>query len=196
MAAKKAPIRSEGVTTGAPEAKDEAALSQEVPEVSAAPEPEAPKADAAPALKKSTPKVEAASAPAPKKSAPKVETSGHASAKAPHAAVESSAVREEPSDAKSEPEVAAKQEPQAAQATGGVAGWVSRMFPGNEHAVYGGIAGLVMAIMIFVVGFWQMLFVSALIVVGVALGQALDGDPKIIRTVRRLISALQGSDNE
>ncbi len=196
MAAKKAPIRIEGVTTSAPEAKDEAALSQEVPEAGAAPEPEAPKAVAAPASKKSTSKVEATSATAPKKSAPKVETGSHASAKAPHAAVEPSAVREEPSEVKSEPVAEAKQEPQVAQATGGVAGWVSRMFPGNEHAVYGGIAGLVMAIMIFVVGFWQMLFVSALIVVGVALGQALDGDPKIIRTVRRLISALQGSDNE
>lgn len=62
------------------------------------------------------------------------------------------------------------------------------------HAVVGGVCGLVVAILIFVVGFWQTLFVSALAAVGVAVGQYLDGDPKIVNLIRRLLSEGRGNN--
>lgn len=72
-------------------------------------------------------------------------------------------------------------------------GWVSKAFPGREYTVLGGLCGLIGAILIFVVGFWPMLFVAILIAVGVALGQYLDGDPKIINQLRRLFSEGRGN---
>lgn len=71
------------------------------------------------------------------------------------------------------------------------ASWLSRMFPGNEHAVVGGLAGLLVAVMMFVAGFWKTLFVVCMIVVGVTVGQCLDGNPKIIEFVRRVIRELR-----
>lgn len=76
----------------------------------------------------------------------------------------------------------------------GPLGWLSQTFPGHEHAILGGLCGVLAAVLIFVVGFWQTLFVALLAVVGVALGQYLDGDPKLVNLVRRLISEGRGSE--
>lgn len=65
--------------------------------------------------------------------------------------------------------------------------WVARAVAGHEHAALGGLVGLVVAILVFVIGFWEMLFVSLLVVAGVSLGQYLDGDPKIVNLIRRLL---------
>ena len=64
----------------------------------------------------------------------------------------------------------------------------------HMHAVIGGIFGLVAALCIFCIGFWKTLFVSLLVCAGIALGQYLDGDPKIINFLRRLL--LGGSGDE
>ena len=53
--------------------------------------------------------------------------------------------------------------------------WVRRTFPGHEHAFWGGVLGFLAAILV-------------LVVVGVAIGQALDGDSKIMDLFRRLFS--------
>ena len=70
--------------------------------------------------------------------------------------------------------------------------WVERHFPGRVNAVLGGMVGLVLALMVFAIGFWKTLFVALFVLVGVALGQYLDGDPKIIDFLRRIVSATRG----
>ena len=68
------------------------------------------------------------------------------------------------------------------------------LFVGHEHAILGGIAGLVIAFLMFTIGFWKTLFITLLVVVGVAIGQLIDGDPKIINVLRRFIDALRSDD--
>lgn len=72
--------------------------------------------------------------------------------------------------------------------------WVSRVVPGHEHAVLGGVAGLLIALLIFIVGFWKTIFVTLLVCVGIAFGQYLDGDPKIINLLRRFLAGGTGDE--
>lgn len=66
--------------------------------------------------------------------------------------------------------------------------WVRRTFPGHEHAFWGGVLGFVAAILFLVLGLFKALVIVLLVIVGVAVGQALDGDSKIMDLVRRLFS--------
>ena len=59
--------------------------------------------------------------------------------------------------------------------------------PGHGNAIVCGVVGFVAAVLIFLIGFWQTLFIAFLVLVGIAFGQYLDGDPKIIRALMRLI---------
>lgn len=68
-------------------------------------------------------------------------------------------------------------------------GWVVRTFPGHENAFLGGLLGFVAAILVFAIGFWQTLFVALLVLVGVGVGQQMDGDPKLWNAVRQLFSS-------
>lgn len=70
----------------------------------------------------------------------------------------------------------------AASAT---SGWLADNFPGHEYAVFGGLCGLVVAILVFVIGFWQAIFLAICVTVGVAIGQYVDGNPTVVRFVRR-----------
>lgn len=70
--------------------------------------------------------------------------------------------------------------------------WVQDNFPGHTNAVVGGACGLVVAILIFVIGFWKALFVTACIAVGVAVGQYLDGDPKVAAFISRIFNDNRG----
>ena len=65
-------------------------------------------------------------------------------------------------------------------------GWVSRTFPGHEHAFWGAVVALIIALLIFAIGFWKVFLIVCLVVIGIAFGQVLDGDPKIIRAIRAL----------
>lgn len=85
------------------------------------------------------------------------------------------------------PPEAAGEAPSAARATESVRAWVHETFPGHEHAVTWGFVGFLVAILFFVIGFWRTLLVVLLVVVGVAFGQVLDGDPKIINTLRGIL---------
>lgn len=64
--------------------------------------------------------------------------------------------------------------------------WVRRTFPGHENAFWGGVCGLLAAVVFFAIGFWRTVVIVVLVVVGVALGQVLDGDSKIVDALRRL----------
>ena len=72
------------------------------------------------------------------------------------------------------------------------AGWVHRTFPGHEYAFMGAMLALVLAGLVFAIGIVRVLFICVLVVVGIAVGQLFDGDPKIIRAVRNLFSNDQG----
>lgn len=66
--------------------------------------------------------------------------------------------------------------------------WVRRSFPGQERAFWGAVIGLVAAIVFLAVGPWPLLVIAVFVFVGVAAGQALDGDPKIVNTLRHLFN--------
>ncbi|MGI6755894.1 MAG: DUF2273 domain-containing protein [Atopobiaceae bacterium] len=68
-----------------------------------------------------------------------------------------------------------------------VSSWLTTTFPGHEMAVLFGFLGFVLAILIFVIGFLKSLFVVIVVVLGVAIGQVFDGDPKIFRAIRRVL---------
>ena len=72
--------------------------------------------------------------------------------------------------------------------------WVHRTFAGHEHAFYGGVIAFVIALLVFAVGFWPVLFICLLVVAGVALGQVFDGDPRIIRAIRNLFPSDDGNE--
>ena len=78
--------------------------------------------------------------------------------------------------------------------TNKVADWVSRTFPGNENAFWGAVVGLVAAIALFAIGVGRLLAIAIFVVCGVAVGQALDGDPKIARAVQRLVRRFRRRD--
>lgn len=65
--------------------------------------------------------------------------------------------------------------------------WLDETFPNGRNAVLGGVAGLVVALLLFTIGVLKTLVIAILVVVGVACGQYLDGDPKIVRFVQNLM---------
>ena len=146
----------------------------------------------------STPAAPATEAPAPKKPAAPAEKTASQQAAKPAAAAKPQRPRivsepaPEPASRPAAPE-AARKEPARPTLPKALA-WIERIAPGHVNAVLGGFAGLVVALMVFVVGFWQTLFVCALVVIGVAVGQCLDGDPKIVNMLRNLLADERGDE--
>ena len=71
------------------------------------------------------------------------------------------------------------------RASEATAGGSAANFPGHENAVFGGICGLVVAVLVFAIGFLRTLFVLLCVLVGVAIGQYLDGNPIVVKAVRK-----------
>ena len=69
-----------------------------------------------------------------------------------------------------------------------VSAWVSETFPGHENAFWGGVFGLVAAVVLLAFGILKTLIVAVLVVAGIAVGQLVGGDPKLIRALQRLFS--------
>lgn len=69
-----------------------------------------------------------------------------------------------------------------------VSAWVGKTFPGHENAFWGGVFGLVAAVVLLAFGILKTLVVVVLVVAGIAVGQLADGDPKLIRALQRLFS--------
>ena len=74
------------------------------------------------------------------------------------------------------------------EGAGRVSAWVHRSFPGQEKAFWGAVIGLVAAIVFLAVGPWPLVVIAVFVFVGVAAGQALDGDPKIVNALRSLFN--------
>lgn len=76
--------------------------------------------------------------------------------------------------------------PSFSAAVESVGSWLRQNFPGHVNAVVFGFLGFVLAVMLFCIGLWQTLVIALLVACGVAFGQYLDGDPRIVRFVGRL----------
>ena len=72
-----------------------------------------------------------------------------------------------------------------------VRSWVSRNLPGHEHAFWGGVLGLLVAVAFLALGLFRTIVIVVLVFVGVSLGLALDGDSRLVDTLRRLFSRNQ-----
>ncbi len=78
----------------------------------------------------------------------------------------------------------------AAAYTKRVSSWVSRTFPGHEKAFWGGVCGLLVALILFAIGLLRTIIVVVLVGLGIALGQMADGDPKLVKIVRKFFSGV------
>ena len=65
--------------------------------------------------------------------------------------------------------------------------WLDETFPNSRNAVLGGACGLVVALLLFTIGVLNTLVIAILVVVGIACGQYLDGEPKIVRFIQNLM---------
>lgn len=65
--------------------------------------------------------------------------------------------------------------------------WLDETFPNSRNAVLGGMTGLVVALLLFSIGVLKTLVIAILMVVGIACGQYLDGEPKIVRFIQNLM---------
>ena len=66
--------------------------------------------------------------------------------------------------------------------------WLRQRVAGHENAALGGACGLAVALLVFSIGVLRALFVVLCVGIGVVIGQAFDGNPKVIRAVRRIFS--------
>lgn len=66
--------------------------------------------------------------------------------------------------------------------------WVETTFPGHKKAFIGGVLGLIVGLLILWLGIWRALVVAVFVVIGVAIGQYLEGDPKILASLRDWLS--------
>ena len=69
-----------------------------------------------------------------------------------------------------------------------VADWVKNTFPGHEKSFIGGLLGLVAALLFLSLGIGRALVVAFFVLVGVAVGQYLEGDPKILTAIRNWLA--------
>lgn len=157
----------EATETEAEEPKEAASELEEVPEVAEA--DEAPVETAEPELEVEP--AEPEPEPEPAEQAPETEAA-------------------DPDPADPEPSLAANPPVRAPQAVvpaaqRGFSAWMTMNFPGHEHAVLGGFAGLLVALLVFGIGAARTAFMLAMITIGVAYGQHLDGDARIVRALRR-----------
>lgn len=100
-----------------------------------------------------------------------------------HVSNETNAV---PSDSSSEANQTAKMN--ASSVVRDLRAWLEETFPGNVNAVIFAVLGLLVALLLFVIGLWRTLVLVLLVALGVAFGQYLDGDPKIVRFFTTLFS--------
>ncbi|WP_303870704.1 DUF2273 domain-containing protein [Fannyhessea vaginae] len=57
---------------------------------------------------------------------------------------------------------------------------------GREHACIGAVVGLLVALLIFSIGLFRTLLIGFCIALGIAIGQYVDGNPKILSLVQKL----------
>ena len=123
--------------------------------------------------------------------AEKLTTRIEASAEAPEQAKDTPAASEAVQQPQAEAAAApAEQQTAGAKPEGSFARasqWFDQTFPHSKNAVIGGLAGLVVALLLFSIGLLKTLVIAILVLVGVAAGQYLDGDPKLVKAIQNLM---------
>ena len=140
---------------------------------------------------KLTCRIEPADAPASASSG-KAPTNGSSAADAAGAQTSAAQPSGDAAESASGPEPAAQPAsgPEPAAQPGAFARashWIDETFPNSRNAVLGGVTGLVVALLLFTIGVLKTLAIAILVVVGIACGQYLDGDPKIVRFIQNLM---------
>ena len=130
---------------------------------------------------KLTCRIEPADAPASASSG-KAPTNGSSAANAAGAQTSAAQPSGGAAESASGPEPAAQPE-----AFARASHWLDETFPNSRNAVLGGVAGLVVALLLFTIGVLKTLVIAILVVVGIACGQYLDGAPKIVRFIQNLM---------
>ena len=130
---------------------------------------------------KLTCRIEPADAPASASSG-KAPTNGSSAANAAGAQTSAAQPSGGAAESASGPEPAAQPE-----AFARASHWLDETFPNSRNAVLGGVAGLVVALLLFTIGVLKTLVIAILVVVGIACGQYLDGEPKIVRFIQNLM---------
>lgn len=117
----------------------------------------------------------------------RIEASAEAPEQAKEAPVTNEAASQQPqaeaAPAPAEQQAGAKPEGSFARASQ----WFDQTFPHSKNAVIGGLAGLVVALLLFSIGLLKTLVIAILVLVGVAAGQYLDGDPKLVKAIQNLM---------
>lgn len=94
----------------------------------------------------------------------------------------------EPTNAHSEPDNNSDHKPPT-NVVDAVRNWVHKTFPRRENAFWGGVFGLIVALLVMWIGIFRSIFLLVFIVIGVMIGQAIDGDAKLINLLRRFFSS-------
>lgn len=115
--------------------------------------------------------------------------------RAPKARIDATPAATEDAPATPPAQDAGEAAPQGSEAPAGpdaavrnVRQWLERTFPGNVNAVVFALVGFCVALLLFAIGLWRTLVLVVLVTAGVAFGQYLDGDAKIIRFLGTLFS--------
>lgn len=90
------------------------------------------------------------------------------------------------------PEESSAKDTKDTRANAGPIAWFKKTFPTKPYTVLGALAGLILALLIFSIGFLKAIFVAICIAIGVAVGQYFDGNPKLITFVKRIFSDNRG----
>ena len=68
-----------------------------------------------------------------------------------------------------------------------VAHWFEETFSNSRCAAIGAVVGFVVAILLLTIGLFKTLIIVLLVACGVAIGQYIDGDAKLVRAVKSLL---------
>jgi len=66
--------------------------------------------------------------------------------------------------------------------------WLQALTQGHRNAWIGGACGFLIALLFLTIGFWPTFLLLVCVLVGVLIGQALDGNPKILKILRQMFS--------
>lgn len=77
-------------------------------------------------------------------------------------------------------------------ATRGFSAWLTVNFPGHEHTALGAFTGLVLALLVFAIGVWRVVFIAAMVTGGAVIGSFFDGESGVRRVIRRLLGGNKG----
>ena len=68
---------------------------------------------------------------------------------------------------------------------------LANVVPGHENEFLFAIIGLVAALVLLLIGFWQFMVILLFVIAGVMFGQYLDGEPKVLNAIKEWIATIR-----